>query len=567
MEQGYYRNIRRTILIRMILVPIIPFVAVLGIGYHYFTTSLGRSVVAHMERIVEDHRQMITSFLDERKSDLQFIADSYSFDTVRRAGTLKRIFENLQRGSNAFVDLGVFNDTGVQVAYCGPYDLSGKEYGEAEWFRNLMERGYYTSDVFMGYRQVPHFIIAITAHTGSRPWVIRATVDNYVFNDLVKKVHIGTTGEAYIVNTAGILQTEKRSGGDLMQKDPDGIVSPADDRDIDSFIGADSRDETCLYATARMKDGTWLLVVRQEHADAFKAVRLATILIVVITCAGGVVIIGLAFLLTGRVIRRMRSMDADKERLNEQLIRAGRLAELGEMAAGFAHEINNPLQIITGEQALINELLSDMKTEGTLVPSGSLEELEDSCKQIRLQVNRCGEITRNILQFARKNENVSRDIDLREFIPDVAAMIAKKAAVHGVVLTLDIDDGVPMVRVDPTQLQQVLLNLFNNAIDAVLERHGTSGGTLQVGAGPEEHEIVCIRVEDNGCGIGRDSISKIFTPFYTTKPVGKGTGLGLSVCYGIVEGMDGTMEVDSEVGAGTTFTVRLPARQLEPSGA
>jgi two-component system, NtrC family, sensor kinase len=117
----------------------------------------------------------------------------------------------------------------------------------------------------------------------------------------------------------------------------------------------------------------------------------------------------------------------------------------------------------------------------------------------------------------------------------------------------------PPVFADKGQLQQVLLNLFNNAIDAVTERHGSKGGLLEIRAGGGEDNQVDIAVEDNGVGISPENMKKIFTPFFTTKPIGKGTGLGLSVCYGIVDSLGGVMEIASQKNEGTTFFIRLPA--------
>jgi len=141
-------------------------------------------------------------------------------------------------------------------------------------------------------------------------------------------------------------------------------------------------------------------------------------------------------------------------------------------------------------------------------------------------------------------------------------MVAKKASVQGIRLKEEISAKTPLVRVDPSQLQQVLLNLFNNAIDAITEKHGYEGGELSILAGPDRDGIVQISVTDNGAGISPENLKKVFTPFFTTKPPGQGTGLGLSVCYGIVDDMGGTMEVASEKGVGTTFTVRLPSSML-----
>jgi two-component system NtrC family sensor kinase len=206
-------------------------------------------------------------------------------------------------------------------------------------------------------------------------------------------------------------------------------------------------------------------------------------------------------------------------------------------------------------------ILAEMKENGQIRESESLAEIEDSMAQIKLQISRCGEITRAILKFGRQNEPKAQDIDLRNFIPEISAMVAQKAAVNGISIEQDISENTCPVHGDPTQLQQVILNLFNNAMDAILEKHGTSGsgGKLLIKAGPGENNTIEISVKDNGCGITPENLNKIFTPFFTTKPVGKGAGLGLSVCYGIIGSMLGSMEVSSEVGVGTTFTILLPA--------
>jgi two-component system NtrC family sensor kinase len=280
---------------------------------------------------------------------------------------------------------------------------------------------------------------------------------------------------------------------------------------------------------------------------------------VLISILGGALITVVAFYLTNRIIRRMEQIDTEKDQLGKQLVRATRLAELGQMATGFAHEINNPLQIMKSEQALIEAIFSDMKKEEKLESSQDLVDLEDSLNQIKVQIDRCANITQAILKFGRKSEPVIKDLDLATYIPEVSAMIAKKASVQGIALKEEISENTPAVRGDPAQLQQVLLNLFNNAIDAIAERHGSQGGELTVKVGADENGKVMIAVTDNGIGISPENMKKVFTPFFTTKPVGKGTGLGLSVCYGIVDSMGGTMEASSERGVGTTFTIRLPA--------
>lgn len=559
MKQNPYGAMKRLILACMILVPVIPFIFILGIGYYYFTTSLESNTIASLQRIVGDHRHMIESFLRERKADLEFVLYSYEYQEITEPQRLYEIFTHLQKESQAFVDLGVFNEEGIHVAYQGPYRLVGRDYGKEVWFKEVMKKGYYISDVFLGFRRIPHFIIALKKKETDSNWVLRSTIDSHMFNELVKKVRIGKTGEAYILNKAGIFQTERRSGGMLMDKDQGSNAYLTVHEGIKAFIQKDERGDEQLYATTWMKKKDWLLVVRQEKADAFRALRSATYLIVLIIVIGGAVITGVAFYLTNRIVRRMERMDAQKEELSDQLIRASRLAELGEMAAGFAHEINNPLQIMKSEHALIETILGDLKEEGELKESKDLSELEDSVNQIKMQTDRCAEITQAILKFGRKGEPASEDVDLRNFIPAVTQMVAKKASVHGITLRQEISSDIPPIHADPSQLQQVLINLLNNAIDATLSKHGPEGGEIVVAARPEDNGKVTISVSDNGCGISPDNLKKVFTPFFTTKPVGKGTGLGLSVCYGIIENMGGVMSVSSEMGMGTTFTIHLSA--------
>lgn len=556
-EKDKYTGMRRMILFCMILVPVIPFIAVLGIGYYHFKTSLETSTLATMNRIVEDHRQMIDGFLRERRGDLAFILNTNSYADLTDPERFYNLFTQLQRYSNAFVDLGVFDQDGIHVMYQGPYRLVGIDYGKEEWFRHVLQEGYYISDIFLGFRRIPHFVIALKREESGKTWVIRATIDSYVFNEMVEKVRIGKTGEAYLLNSQGIFQTARRSGGNLLAKDPDDVHEKKPQPGVRIFIRKDARGDEFLFATTWLQEKEWLLVVRQETADAFKALRSATFMILLIMILGGVTITVLAYALTRQIIRRMRRIDVEKQQLGHQLVRATRLAELGQMAAGFAHEINNPLQIMKSDRALIEMILSDLKKKGDL-KEPDVKDLQDALDQLKVQIERCAKITQSILEFGRKNEPTEQEVDVGEFISHLTSMIAEKASVQGIRLKKEILEKTPLLRADPAQLQQVLLNLLNNAIDAITERHGCEGGELSVQAGSDTNGRVKISVKDNGAGISAENLKKIFAPFFTTKPPGKGTGLGLYVCYGIIQGMGGTMEVESQRGVGTTFVLNLP---------
>lgn len=561
MKSNRYISIRRLVFICMVIVPALPFAVTLMIGHYYFSTSLENGAVSTIERIVSDHGRIIDTFLSERKSDLDFVINATHLEDLKRPENLERIFDLLKKKSSAFIDLGVFDASGLHLSYQGPYALTGINYQDADWFREVMAKGTYVSDVFLGVRQVPHFVIAVMREEGGSNWVLRATIDTELFSDLVESVRIGETSDTYLLNADGSYQTVSHGAVDLMQKDPEVETFPGAGNQVNTFIRTDPSGRTYLYAVTRLTEKDWRLVTRMDKAAALGSLRAAARRILLTAIVGGLFIVLAALGLTRYILGRIMELDREKDTLSQQLIRASRLAELGEMSAGFAHEVNNPLQIMKSELGLIQILWNDISKDTLQAPHEDISQIEDCLDQLQLQVDRCGNITQGILQFARHSSPNPQGIDLRSFIPQVVSMVAKQANVNGIALAQKISGPTLPVHGDPGQLQQVLLNLLNNAMDATLERHGTQGGCVEIEAAVSnsEGEFITLSVKDNGLGISDENRKKIFSPFFTTKPVGKGTGLGLSVCHGIVEGMGGRMEFTSEHGVGSVFSIHLPA--------
>lgn len=563
MNPHHITSIRRLIFSCMFLVPAVPFLAILMIGYFYFSTSLENGAVSFMQRVVSDQGRIIDAFLAERKADLEFVLQYTPSSELQHPEALSRILGLLRKKSTAFVDLGVFDESGLHIAYEGPYALAGKNYKDSDWFKEVMSKGTYISDVFMGYRQVPHFIIAVMRSGGNKKWILRATIDTEFFSSLVESVRIGDTGEVYLLNAKGTYQTISRGAVDLMQKDDDAGKYPVDARQVSTFIQSDARGSVYLYAVMDLEEKNWRLVARQEKADAFRTLRAAAHRIILTAVTGGLVIFLAAFGLTRYIVSKIIRIGKEKDALEKQLIRASRLAELGEMSAGFAHEVNNPLQIMKSELGLIQLLWEDLLANNSIQPSEDTVQIEDCLNQLQLQIDRCGNITHGILQFARHGTPNPQTVDLTSFITQVALMVTKRAAVNGITLNQKISETSLPVFADPGQLQQVLLNLINNAMDAALEKHEGRGGLVEIRAGEQDAGMIEVSVHDNGMGIREENKKRVFTPFFTTKPVGKGTGLGLSVCYGIIESMGGTMNFSSGAGEGSIFNIVLPRNETD----
>jgi len=244
--------------------------------------------------------------------------------------------------------------------------------------------------------------------------------------------------------------------------------------------------------------------------------------------------------------------------MNQQIVETGKLASVGELAAGIAHEINNPVAIMVEEAGWIEDLLEEEEfKEGE-----NLSEFKRALKQIRTQGRRCKEITHKLLSFARKTDSRIQDVQLNDLIEELIALSAQRAKFANVDITLNLQENLPILHVSQIELQQVLLNLISNALDAMEK----TGGTLNVSSELEGDYIV-MEVADNGPGIPGANLARIFDPFFTTKPVGKGTGLGLSICYGIIKKMGGDIEVRSTLDAGATFRVKMPIPKDEETEA
>jgi two-component system NtrC family sensor kinase len=295
--------------------------------------------------------------------------------------------------------------------------------------------------------------------------------------------------------------------------------------------------------TASFQELPGVTPIDGAHLD--RAVLSASIAVLV---AGGLIAAN-AFSLARKTVRTIQAADRKKERTAEQMYQTGKLAAIGELAAGVAHEINTPLAIMIEEAGWIGDLLQG----DSLQSHPDRPEIERAVRKIQTEGKRCKEITHKLLSFARETHFSFVEIDLHALIADVVQIAAKRAEYADVVIRTEIQDDLPRALLPQTELQQVLFNLVNNALD-VME---SSGGTLTLSVAAEG-ETLRIAVADSGPGIPKEDQQKIFDPFFTTKPVGKGTGLGLSICYGIVKRIGGEIKVHSAPDRGATFEVSLP---------
>lgn len=251
----------------------------------------------------------------------------------------------------------------------------------------------------------------------------------------------------------------------------------------------------------------------------------------------------------GLVAHSFNAMLDTLQETQDKLLQSEKLASLGQLAAGVAHELNNPLATVL--------LYADLLKQET---SLELEKREDIETIIR-ETLRCKQIVSGLLNFARQTQVHDQPIQLNQLIQEVFEIERRHERFQTIDLRLELDPQLPVIQADPAQIREVLINLTNNAVDAMPD-----GGTLTIRTFNRPAGMVTFEVEDTGKGIPPENLSKLFTPFFTTKPVGKGTGLGLAIIYGIVKMHRGQINVRSQIDKGTTFIVSLPVR-LQSAGS
>jgi len=245
-------------------------------------------------------------------------------------------------------------------------------------------------------------------------------------------------------------------------------------------------------------------------------------------------------------VAKLKLFQRELQETQDQLIQSEKLASMGQLAAGVAHEINNPLGTIL--------LYSDLMLRDLPASDARAEDL----RMILDEARRCKGIVQALLNFARQNKVLAQATDVNRLCRETVAEVERLPLFARVQFVSRLESAEPVIQADPAQLRQVLLNLLNNAAEAMPSGGTITVSTRDVDAGGPGVEIA---IEDTGCGIPDENLPKLFSPFFTTKPIGRGTGLGLAISYGIIKMHRGAIDVQSKVGVGTTFTIRLPRSQ------
>ena len=557
-SQKHALNLRRlwkvTVLI-MALVSIAPLVVMTAVDYRVTKKSTESEFLLRTSRIVSNTKRVVLFSLLERMAALDFIVQDNRFQMLTNCARMQTILEHLQKSFGGFVDLGVIDSSGRQLCYVGPYDLIGVDYSDQEWFRNVRDQGMYISDVFPGFRRVPHLVIAARHELpGGDFYVLRTSLEAEFFNTQLADLELAGRGDAFIINKEGFLQTSSRFHGQVL--DTVDLAVPEYSETTQVYEGLDGDGASVLIGYAYIPQTPFILMVIKQKAvlmAPWRATRRELILFLAFSISAIMVVI---LAVTTNLVNNIYWADLRRVATLHQVEYTNKMASLGRLGAGVAHEINNPLAIINEKAGLIKDLFT---FTNRYADDPKLMGLVNS---ILGSVKRCSEVTRRLLNFARDTDGDATPVDLAATVTEVLGFMGKEAEYRSIDVTIAVEEGLPTLVTNRGRLQQILLNLINNAFAAV-----DDGGRIQISVTASGDDAIVIEVADNGCGMSPDELKRIFEPFYTTKRGRGGTGLGLSITYSLAQELGGNIDVQSEPGNGTRFLVTLPINGPRKKGS
>ncbi|MCG2776631.1 MAG: ATP-binding protein [Desulfobacterales bacterium] len=536
-------------------VALLPLIFITLIDYDFTQRAIESEIMLRTSRLVSNTRRSISFFLAERKSALDFIDHDNTLEKLNDQIRLGEVMVNLKNAFGGFVDLGVIDSSGTQRTYVGPYKLKGKDYSDQDWFREVVTRGVYISDVFLGFRRVPHLVIAVKhALPNGSFYVLRATLDTDKFNDLLSNLELSGLGDVFIINHEGILQTPSHSHGGVLENISLPIPEYAPVTQV--FEGRSTNGAPLVIGYRYIANTPFILMIVKQKRELMKPwhktrLELLGFLVVSITIILGVILGGATYL-----VNRVYLADQRRIMTLHEVEYSNKMASIGRLASGVAHEINNPLAIINEKAGLIKDLIT-FKKNSTKDPK--LICLVDS---VLSSVERCGRITKRLLGFVRHMEVSVQPIKLDEIIHDVLGFLDKEAEYRSIAISVEIPNDIPQLESDRGKLQQIFLNVINNAFAAM-----SDGGHLDITARREDKDFVSATITDNGYGIPEEDLERVFEPFFSTKTKKGGTGLGLSITYGLIQDIGGRISVQSEEGKGTSFIITLPLKMEQKEGS
>lgn len=529
-----------------------PLVFTTFINHRLIQKSVDAELVLQTDRVTSNAKRSMRFFLEERLNALRFIVNELPYYSLIDNEHLAKILDNLKLGFGGFTDLSIIDADGSQIAYAGPFNLEGKNYKNQPWFIQSIEKDNFISEVFTGYRDIPHIIIAVRSETAyGRHFLLRATLDTQRLMSMLTSYKTNVHTDIFLINRTGILQTPSSTHGKIFT--PALLDVPAFS-DTTQVIQPENKGENAFitgysYIVTEAVTTPFILMVHKKKSDVMGTwLNLGKTFNWIIGACCLVMMI-IITLVSTFMVNQLFLADQAKAETMLKMEQSQQLACIGQLSAGIAHEINNPLALINETAGYLKDLYQYPDEHR------NDQEIAELLDDILEAVSRCGTITSQLLGFVRQFDVRISLVNVEKLINGILSFHKKETEYKGIHVTTAIDPNVPAIETDRGKLQQILLNLINNAFQAI-----EANGCLDITVSHLPPNKISIEIKDTGCGIPEENLKRIHEPFFSTKKDKMGTGLGLSITYGLVRKLQGNIRVESSEGIGTIFTVTLPVR-------
>ena len=536
---------KRAILV-IATVALVPLIIWALAGYRLTMDTIETELVQRTSQLISNSWQSVSLFLTERRSVLDFVAHDQPLETLKDSTRLADLLDNLNKRFGGFIDLGVIDSNGKQINHIGSHQMEGLDYNRQPWFRAVLNHGVYISALVTGYRNEPHIDFAVKRNLPNGSFfVLRAALRPEQLKESIAQIEVGEKGDLFIINHEGVLQTPSRNFGPILGKMALAVPEYSPKAQVIESINANQ--ERIVIGYAYIPETPYILMMIKQEGEiiqpwyktgwAFTAILAMSIIMILLVTLG----------VATHLVNQIHEADQERVDMLHQAEYTNKMVSLGRLASGVAHEINNPLAIINEKAGHIKDIFT---LTATYAKDPKLIDLVDS---VISTVKRCAKVTRGLLNFARHLNLSVQTINLKEIIDEVKSVLTKETEFRSISVDVKVSEDLPPFESDRGKLEQIFFNLFNNAIGRMGD-----GGHLEVTARREDAKFISIAFSDNGPGIPQADLKHVFEPFFYSKTGEGGTGLGLSVTYALVQEIGGTISVESRLGKGTRFNIRIP---------
>ena len=408
--------------ILMLVITLVPLALMSAINYVEYRAALRNEIMTPLKTLVNKAKHSIELFLANRLSTVNFIASAYTYEELADEKNLNRIFKVLKKEFEGFVDLGLIDSKGTQISYVGPYELQGKNYAGQSWFEHVKVNGIYISDVFKGYRKFPHLVIAVQHIADSgKVWIVRATINTGKLDDLISSMGLDAESDAFLINRQGIFQTKSKFYGDVLDHCPD-VPPKSFEPTVIEKKDPLGRDVFMSYAYFNQMDFIFMLV--KPRSDVMKVWYSLRGDLLIILIVGIIAIVAFVLKLTDLMIRRMKESDDKRQLALREMEHSHKLSSIGRLAAGVAHEVNNPLAVINEKAGLMKDVIEFTQD------FPDKEKFLNLVRAIIQSVERCRAITHRLLGFARRMDVEVQLLDVNDVIKETLGFFGKGSSLQ-----------------------------------------------------------------------------------------------------------------------------------------